>query len=336
MINGHGDDLFAFDGKIEHNFSSNVYSRLDLTPLKDFLAGRIDCLDSYPEPEPTRLERRISDWIEVPHHNVMVTAGATDAIYNIAQAWTGCHSCILQPTFSEYADACRINRHRITNIGDIADIPDDVDMIWICNPNNPTGKVIPRDTIFQMAKYFDGVPIVIDQAYEDYTEEELIHPRECIRLENVILLKSLTKRFAVPGLRVGYMIGHKRLIYKVKSVRKPWSVSTQAIDGGIFLINHASEFQIPTRQLIEEANRVMKELQDFGIFPYNIETSTNFFLARLPFGQKACDLKKYLAENFGILIRDASNFHGLFENHFRIAVQTPEENDLLINAIKSW
>ena len=116
MIIGHGDDAYRFDRQIRANFSSNVYGHVDLTPLKEHLAARMDVIGNYPEPEPYTLEAALAERLGIAADNVCVTAGATEAIYLIAHAFSGCRSDILQPTFSEYGDACRLYGHRI--IGD--------------------------------------------------------------------------------------------------------------------------------------------------------------------------------------------------------------------------
>ena len=111
MIVGHGDDLWRFGRPIVANFSSNVYGGVDLTALKEHLAASLEAISHYPEPEPYTLERALATLHGIEPGCVCVTNGATEAIYLIAQAWRGNRSCILQPTFSEYADACRLHGH---------------------------------------------------------------------------------------------------------------------------------------------------------------------------------------------------------------------------------
>ena len=114
MIGGHGDDAFRFGRPMVSNFSSNVYGHVDLTALKAHLRDRLDAIGHYPEPEPYTLEARLAKNLGVDPAAVCVTNGATEAIYLTAHAFASSHTTILQPTFSEYADACRIFGHRIS------------------------------------------------------------------------------------------------------------------------------------------------------------------------------------------------------------------------------
>ena len=113
----------------------------------------------------------------------------------------------------------------------------------------------------------------------------------------------------------------------------PWSVNSLAIEAAHYLLDHREKYHIDCRSLHEEAKRLREALKEMGLTAE--PTDCNFMLASLPAG-RACDLKEWLVEKHGILIRDASNFEGLGEGHFRIAAQSPEENDSLINALKEW
>ena len=111
MIDGHGDDFYKFNCPITANFSSNVYGRVDLSRLQAHLCECIGEIGSYPEPEPYTLEACIASRHHLPSGTVCVTNGATEAIYLIAQTFRGTNTAILQPTFSEYADACHMHGH---------------------------------------------------------------------------------------------------------------------------------------------------------------------------------------------------------------------------------
>ena len=137
----------------------------------------------------------------------------------------------------------------------------------------------------------------------------------------------------MPGLRLGYIVANHNLIEMLGTHRTPWSVNSLAIEAAHFLISHDSDYRFNPAILVDECRRIASALADLGI--QSLPSETNFILCRLPEGNAAA-LKEYLVENHGILIRDASNFKGLTDRHFRIAAQTPAENDLLINAIEKW
>ena len=206
--------------------------------------------------------------------------------------------------------------------------------MWICNPNNPTGSVLPHDEMKRLAAQHPDVLFVIDQSYEDFTPRMLFSPHEAGALSNVILLHSLTKRFGIPGLRVGYLTARQEWTARIRQNKMPWSVNTLALEAALFLTEHEKDFRIDLQALLEERVRVAGQLEALRIAEV-WPGETHFLLARLRMG-KASALKDYLAETHGMLIRDAGNFEGLDERYFRIAVQSPEEDDRLLAAIGEW
>ncbi|WP_300699069.1 threonine-phosphate decarboxylase [Bacteroides sp.] len=340
MIEGHGDDSYKYNHPITANFSSNVYSKVDLSDLKAHLCARIEGIGNYPEPEPYTLEAHLARRHHLPADAVCVTNGATEAIYLIAQTFRGTNTAIVQPTFSEYADACRIHGHKVTSLYQLPTekerflLPEEVRMLWLCNPNNPTGIVIDKAYLTELIKRNSQVCFILDQSYEYFTLRPLFSPAEAAEFPNVLLLHSMTKRYAVPGLRLGYITGDGGLLKRLRSHRMPWSVNQLAIEAGLHLLEHDVPNPLDVPAYLQETARLRTVLQSLG----GLEvwaTETHFMLVRLRFG-KASALKEYLAGEHGILIRDASNFDGLDEHFFRIATQTSEENDRLVEAIKQW
>ena len=115
MINGHGDDVFNYPD-IRINFSSNVYNHFNHEPLFAHLARCLHSVKNYPEPSPVRVEQTVAAMLGISSRHVMVTSGATEAIYLVAQAFRGSRTAILSPTFAEYADACRVHGHRLCHV----------------------------------------------------------------------------------------------------------------------------------------------------------------------------------------------------------------------------
>ncbi|ADV44224.1 threonine-phosphate decarboxylase [Bacteroides helcogenes] len=340
MIEGHGDDSYKYKRPITANFSSNVYSKVDLSCLKAHLCAHIESIGNYPEPEPYTLEARLATEYHLPADAVCVTNGATEAIYLIAQTFRGTNTAIVQPTFSEYADACRMHGHKITSLYRLPEakdgylLPEKVQMLWLCNPNNPTGTVVDKKYLTELIRHNSKVGFVIDQSYEYFTLHPLFSPSEAVEFPNVLLLHSMTKRYAVPGLRLGYVTGNGGLLKRLRVNRMPWSVNQLAIEAGLYLLENDVPNSLDVSGYLQETARLCAVLGSVG----GLEvwaTETHFMLVRLRFG-KASALKEYLAGEHGILIRDASNFDGLDEHFFRIATQTREENDRLVDAIKQW
>lgn len=204
-------------------------------------------------------------------------------------------------------------------------------MRWICTPNNPTGKVMPKETLLKVILCHPDDLFVIDASYAAYTDQETLSAEESVMYNNVIMLHSMTKDYGVPGLRLGYITASEGLIDRIKEYRMPWSVNTLAIEAGHYLLAHHCEYSIPLGMLLSERQRMEQELHAIGITTDH--SDSHMLLCRLPYGTAAV-LKEYLVLDHGILIRDASNFANLTPQHFRIAVQTPEHNSLLLNALR--
>ena len=213
-------------------------------------------------------------------------------------------------------------------------ITDKTKAIVIINPNNPTGEVRDKKYLTELIAKHPRVCFVIDQSYEYFTLKELFTAQEAAGFPNVILLHSMTKRYAIPGLRLGYVTAHPGLIGRLRTNRMPWSVNQLAIEAGLYLLSEGIPAGLSMKDYLAECARLKSSLEAIGgleVWP----TDTHFMLVCLRFG-KAAALKEYLAREEGILIRDASNFEGLDERFFRIATQTSEENDELVGAIAKW
>ncbi len=333
MIDGHGDDLWRYGGKVKSNFSTNIYLSFDHAPLMDMLGGADDAVSSYPEPEPRSVEEALAKLNGCEEADVMVTNGATEAIYMIAMAHAGSKSAIWAPTFREYQDACALHGHKVQFFADLEHLPEDCSMVWLCNPNNPTGQAFDRDALLSLIAAHADKVFVIDQAYADYTQSQVLTANDAIGLGNVVLLGSLTKRFAVPGLRIGYAMGASAVIEGIRRWRMPWSVNGLAIKAALYLLGNIADYLIDAPMLHAEALRMSEFLTSMDIKVS--ATDCNFMLCELP-SRTAAELKDFLIANGGILIRDASNFESLTPRHFRIAVQTPAENDRLVDMIRLW
>ena len=305
MIEGHGDDIYRY-GALRCNFSSNISPLIDTSGLRQYLAERLEVISHYPEPSAHCLEVLLANEYHIQPEEILVTSGATDAIYLIAQMLRDEGTfAVKRPTFSEYADACRMFGYQ--------EAPKGGAVRWLCRHHW----------------------LVIDQSYEDCTFCKMLSPQEGIEMQNVIQIHSMTKRFSIPGLRLGYITAPAPVISRLRANYRPWTVNALAIEAGQWLLTHKDpNEQILMDELLAEAQLVAKKLRGiFGIHVY--PTKTNFMLCSIR-QSSASELKSYLIENHQFLIRDSSNFEGLNACHFRIAAQQPEYNDELIKAIYTF
>lgn len=332
MTYGHGDDLYQYNG-IELNFSSNIYSYADMSKLKQHLCDNLDLIDHYPEPECRRLEVLIEQQHALPGGSVLVTNGATDAIYLVAQALAaiGCRQCDLgtEPTFREYEDACRMFGISLSDSGTASEKT----ARWLCNPNNPTGSVVGNEEVTELTKRYACV--VVDQSYEGYTLQPMLSHGDAAALPNLLQIHSFTKKYAIPGLRIGYIVGNPTWIERLRGFLRPWSVNALAAEAARWLLHHPEVYAIPDKEAyLAEAQRLNQRLnaiEGITVTP----TCTNFMLATVD-GHTASELKEHLARKHRILIRDASNFRGLSPHHFRVAAQSPQADETLVQSIAGF
>ena len=323
MVEGHGDDIYKY-ANIRMNFSSNIYSHADTSELENHLITLLPTIHSYPEPAQKTLEGMIADLMDILPTQVMVTSGATDAIWLIAQTFRNLLSYkVFNPTFSEYEDASLTFGLKES---------DDAAICWLCNPNNPTGEVVDKERVEWLAK--NHKLLVVDQSYEDYTLMPVLSVKDALKYGNVIQIRSMTKRYGIPGLRVGFITAPESIIDYLRTQYRPWAVNALAIEAGKWLVNKNVMIVKDLHIYLAEALRLNRELNNIhGVKA--MQTKTNFMLCTIC-GHTAYELKEFLAEKKGMLIRDASNFKGLTPHHFRISTQSKDENDDLIDAIKDF
>ncbi|MDR2811090.1 MAG: histidinol-phosphate aminotransferase family protein [Tannerellaceae bacterium] len=338
MLFGHGDDFYHLQHEVKINFSSNVWHGANLEKLTEHLYTQLDKLTRYPDPDASGLKRLLARRFEIKEENVIVTNGSVTAFYLLAQAWRGSKSTIFVPSFSEYEDACRLHEHEITYFSNSEDLEGLVlkgqDFCWIGNPNNPDGKLFLRSELLKLIAANRHTLFIIDQAYAAFSTEDMLKPSDLKTNKNLILVNSISKAYNIPGLRMGYIVASHTVTKEVNKYLIPWSVNVLAIEASKYILIHPAQFTLPIRKWQRETAELiyrLNKLEGLEVLP----TATTFFLVRLKKGTAAA-LKKYLLEHQGILIRDASNFHGLDESYFRLSTQTNTENQLLTDAIKEW
>lgn len=334
MLHGHGDDAYLFRHKIKADFSTNVWQEGEPEGLKEHLFDQWHLVRKYPEVLAESLNRQVAHHYHLKTEQVLISNGTTESIYLIAQAYRGMKTTIATPAFSEYEDACRLHRHQLTFIP-WDELHDNsalgAEVLFICNPNNPTGSVFP--SLEALIHNHPQTMFVLDEAFIEFTLSIPSAVPLLNRYENLIILRSMTKAFAIPGLRLGYILANEKQIALLRDLKFPWSVNALAIEAGKFIFEHYGQLQLPIGPLLQEKDIFTNQLQKINVKVQ--QSHTHFFLAETAKGS-AAELKQYLIEHYGILIRDASNFRGLQKKHFRLATLAPDQNQLLIQALTTW
>ncbi len=337
MLHGHGNDKYKYSKAIVADFSSNVWFEGTPKALTNYLVQNINTISEYPEPDAGSLATNIEQHYNLSKGACMVTNGTAEAFYVIARYFEKKSSTVVIPSFAEYEDAVRFNNHKISFVmnGTLsADSTFNTDMVWLGNPNNPDGKVLSYQTIQTWLRNNGNTIFIIDEAYADLC----IGYNSVIPLinehQNLIVIKSYTKSFAIPGLRLGVILAHAGFIDKFKFYMIPWSVNSLAQQAGKYIIRNYNSLLFSAElmnKLSQNMQQALSENTSLELTP----SQCNYFLLKLKVGD-SLGLKQWLINNHGYLIRDASNFRGLSTQHFRVAIQDEELNNKLVEAIREF
>jgi histidinol-phosphate aminotransferase len=294
-------------------------------------------LERYPDRESIALRRELSQRLEVSPAQIVVGNGTAELIQLTAFALLqrGEKVLVAEPTFGEYERSVRLmgaNVHRwraIPETGfafradEIQKELENVRMAFICNPNNPTGQILPLEVLDVWAMEFPNTLFVVDEAYLAFVPD--MKSAVTLRRKNILILRSMTKDYAIAGLRLGYAVADETIIQALVNVRPAWNVNALAQSAGLAVLRDEAHQRETLAQLQIEKQKLVTGLQELGFAP--VPSHTNYFL--LPVSSSADFRQKLLAH--GILVRDCASF-GL-PTHVRIATRTAEENEKLLAAL---
>lgn len=340
----HGGNIYAVKRifkKEVTDFSANI-NPLGLPPrIKKIIYKNFENILHYPDPEAKDITRKISQLWGIKEENVLLGNGSVELIYLIASCFMPKITSILVPTFSEYERAARNikSRIRFVNLYEKENFRLDPnrlsnsDILFFSNPNNPTGNLIFTDS--RMIEKLSHELVVVDEAFMDFLPNEETHSliRKAQNSQRIIVLRTFTKFFALPGLRIGYLVAHKDIVKALKKYRIPWSVNALALKAAECLLADKSYIN-KTKQFIEkERSFLFKEITKIkNLKPY--PSVTNFLLIKIKDKNlSSAFLTKELIQG-GILIRDCANFRGLGKQFIRLAVRTHKENMQLLQALE--
>lgn len=335
MIHGHGDDLYRSGAEVKANFSTNVWYEADTAPLCRFLSERLSGIFHYPEPDAGSFRRAAAEYHGVQPANILAGNGATELFYIVAHAFAGGTTLLPVPSFTEYEDACNLYDHNVQFLTDtdIHSLPADANLMFICNPNNPDGRIWTTDEIRTLLDRYPDMVLVIDESFIHFAPGASTAIPLLSEYPNLLIIRSMTKCYAIPGLRLGYMLGDEALIEFIAGFGQPWSVNALAIEAGKFLLQNGEAGLPDARRLLERQQQFSSRVAAIpGFRPRPSQTS--FFLTETDYDSK--DLKRWLLDKCGLLIRDASNFRSLNNHYFRVNTLTDEKNALLIEGLEAY
>jgi len=326
------------------DFSSNINPLGPNPKVLKTIKNHLSTLKIYPDSESLELRKNLQNYTKIASSQIVIGNGATEIIYNFCKAFLSNKTPILIPipTFGEYEAAAKIVGAKV-EFYKTMDLNKDLDdfisklpnngCVFICNPNNPVGYLIPKNYLKKIiiAANKKNTLIFLDECFielvPDYDESIITFVK---KYTNLFILRSLTKSFGLAGLRIGYGIGGKKQILVLNNIKIPWNVS------GLAQYAASSALSIPNyldnaKKIIQKESNYLKnnisKLKNFDCY----DSVTNFILIKSKL--KSTNLQKKLLKK-NILIRDCSNFRGLDNHYIRIAVKTRKENQRLVHALE--
>lgn len=344
LIHG-GDTRGFFDhyGVTPLDFSANSNPLGVPCGVKRAICEAAENADRYPDPLCRELRVAISKSENIDPARIFCANGAAEIIYRLVLAQKPKRALVMSPTFAEYelalsSSGCEVMHHLLICENDfeltesiLRKLCDDIDMVFLCNPNNPTGKTINTElmkAILRRCSEHD-IFLIVDECFLGFTDksERLSLTGMLSKYPKLIILKAFTKLYGMAGVRLGYCLcSDAVLLQRLYGAGQPWSVSTLAQQAGIAALSE-HDYVMKSRALItEERKRVSKALVGLGCRVTIGEANYILFFSLLPrLGERLCEK--------GVLLRDCSNYVGLSEGYYRAAVRTQTENDRLILAI---
>lgn len=347
-MTGHGGNIYRAEEELGIPRKRILDFSASINPLgipKTVVADinkNLAFLRDYPDPDSRQLISLLAKELKVDPASVLCGNGSTELIYLAARALKPKKALIPAPTFSEYERACKINnelsviRYPLKKEGNFNIIPEDFikhmensDAAFLCNPNNPTGGLTGKDDVLKIAHAARKLKcyLVVDEAFMDFCPEHSV-VNEVGNNPYLIVLRSMTKFYALAGLRIGYGIFPKRLMPLLIKQKEPWTVNSAAQRAAAIALKD-DQYRDKTFKLIKTEKQFLeKGFRRLGMdfFP----SKANFYLLK----SKSTDKLFSRLRDKGILVRNCGNFKGLGGAYLRVAVRSRKENQTLLEEIE--
>ncbi len=350
----HGGDLdiieknYNIAKKDIIDFSGNINPLGISSKIKDVIINNIDVITTYPDKDYSSLKDSIANYCNCNKEHIIVGSGATEIISLFIKNLAPKNAIVISPAYSEYERELKNNNCNIIyfylkeeedfllNINRLLDIiNDDIDLVVLCNPNNPTGTAINTDEIkliLDKAKF-----LMIDETYNEFSSDfdDICSTSLVNDYDNLFVIRGTSKFFSTPGIRLGYGIcKNKNILEKINIYKDPWSVNSFANLIGITMFNDKDYIKKTKDLIFKEKEYMFKELSTLKNLKL-YKTKSNFILCKI-LNNKTTSTKLFeslIKEN--ILIRDAKSFVSLDDSFFRFCILSREHNKMLIEKLKN-
>lgn len=328
------------------DFSANINPLGPPPIVRENWESLLDSVTEYPDPAGKALKEKLSVQEGLEENQILIGNGGAEIISLIGRMLAGKKAVIVQPAFSEYEEACRVNGchvqfHQL--LSDSWDWNDDglsgelqhADAVFLCNPNNPTGVYYPKSIILHLLEECrkHNSLLIVDEAFYDFLPEYEPIVQYITDYPNLLIIRSMTKMFAIPGLRLGYLLADPGLIKRVAAFQPHWNTNVIALKAGEWCLDSESYITETITLIDQERERLFKFYQERNLqfSPSRI----NFYLLKDPAIQDQLPFLQYLVKR-GIVPRHTVNFPGLEGRWLRFAIKGRSDNDKLMEAVDEW
>ncbi|WP_026477751.1 threonine-phosphate decarboxylase CobD [Alkaliphilus transvaalensis] len=334
------------------DFSANINPLGVPETLKKILVNTISDLINYPDINYDDLKNAIGEKYKLSQDHIYVGNGGVQVIFDFIRAVKPKKSLVVHPTFAEYERALqgvesKIEEYQLKeesefllNVEDLLQkIDEGYDLVVLCNPNNPTGTLTSKEKLKPLMELCQkkGTFLLIDEAFMDFIEagEEISLLTDCKDWDHLLITRSFTKFYGIPGLRLGFGVcSHHGVLNQLNKQMIPWTVNTFASNFGKVLLEETSYEDSTYQWLKNEKAYFINELEKLGLFKIYQSSANYIFMKLLNDEIDVKTLREELIKHH-ILIRDCSNFKGLDNRFLRIAIKDFKANQRMIQALKS-
>lgn len=332
----HGGDVYRHPDVID--YSSNMNPLGTPKSLLQAVTDSLGRISQYPDVRCEKLTNALADYEGVEKQQLICGNGAADLIFSLVQAVRPKKALIQAPTFAEYEQALRSVDCRVTYFDSSAEgfyiteryleaLKEKPDIAFLCNPNNPTGFLIEPSLLERIVAVCEmqQTLLVVDECFQDFVpvKKQFSLKGQLKNSTHLFILKAFTKRYAMAGLRLGYGItANGKLLSRMEEITQPWNVSLPAQEAGVAALKETAYVEAGLQMVQQELFWLKENLKRLGLTVYDSQANYLFF-------EGPADLKERCLER-KILIRSCSNYPGLGEGYFRIAVRKHEDNEKLI------
>ncbi len=354
----HGSDLekieqvYGIKKEDITSFSANVNPLGVSFLLRETLASHIDSITSYPDREYTALRTSIATYVNTCKDNILVGNGSTELISLFIQFLCPKDAMIVAPTYSEYEREISLGEghwhyfelresedFKFNFVRFEQELLSTVDLVIICNPNNPTSTSIKSDEMESILKICQKnlTTVLVDETYVEFAENmnKITSIPLTERYDNIIVLRGISKFFAAPGLRLGYAVcGNSELVEKVNKKKNPWTINSLAAIAGEIMFQDMDYINKTKDFIFGERKRICDALQESSTYKV-YEPSANFVLLRILRDDLTASEIFDICIRKGLMIRDCSTFPYLDDKYIRFCFMSREKNDELLEVLMS-